>query len=84
MTVTEYKAQFPGNETRCQSLIKAQKIIEFDGTYWHNEQVANPTGEKERDEQILFSGYMLLHVSEFEYKKNREKVLEECIKFRIQ
>lgn len=64
--------------------LNSKKIIEFDGDYWHSEKVANPTKESVRDNNIEASGYTILHVKEFEFKKDKLKVLNECINFLTQ
>lgn len=55
-------------------------IIEFDGEYWHSrpEQIKK---DKERDEYLIKKGYNLLRVKERDYYKDKEKVVEQCIKF---
>lgn len=58
------------------------KVIEFDGDYWHNQ---NNPGNKARDEQktndIVNSGLQLLRVKERDYRKNPDKVIQECLNF---
>lgn len=61
--------------------LNRKRIIEFDGDYWHNNNVANPTREKDRDISIIEGGYEILHVKECEFKKNTQRVIEECLKF---
>lgn len=61
--------------------IDTKKIIEFDGDYWHSEQVANPSKEKDRDYRILNSGYSLLHIREYDFKNDRQKVITECLNY---
>lgn len=61
----------------------SKKIIEFDGDYWHSVQVANPSKEKDRDYRILNSGYSLLHIREYDFKNDRQKVIEECLNYLI-
>lgn len=61
----------------------SKKIIEFDGDYWHSETVANPLREQQRDTAIKKENYSILHVKEYEYKKNKQKVIEQCINFLI-
>jgi very-short-patch-repair endonuclease len=57
------------------------KIIEFDGTYYHRNTPENNKREKERDNAIIKSGYKVLHVSESDYNKNPEYILQQCINF---
>lgn len=61
--------------------LKQKKIIEFDGTYWHSQTIANPKREKEREEYILKSGYQLLRISEADYKSDPNSCLQRCIDF---
>jgi len=61
-----------------------KKIIEFDGDYWHSPVRANPEREKMRDHRIANAGYKIFHVFEYEYKQNKDKVLQECINFLTQ
>ncbi len=55
------------------------KVIEFNGTYWHKNLQLEDTIRK----QILEEnhGMKVLFVDECEYYKNKEKVLNECINF---
>ena len=64
--------------------LKTKRIIEFDGDYWHREQVANPTREKDRDERIIEAGYTVLHIKECDFKKNKQQIIQECINFLTQ
>mgnify|MGYP003641888982 CR=1 FL=1 len=56
------------------------KIIEFDGDYWHSkpEQIKK---DKLRDEYLIGKGYKILRVKESEYKMGKDKTINECIKF---
>jgi very-short-patch-repair endonuclease len=53
------------------------KIIEYDGEYWHNDI------EKEtaKNKFLKNKGYLVLHIKDSDYKKNPEKVIERCIEF---
>lgn len=53
------------------------KIIEFDGKYWHS----NVDREKEREKFILSKKYEIFHVREMDFRKTPEKVIEECLIF---
>jgi hypothetical protein len=57
------------------------KIIEFDGTYYHRNSAENKKREKLRDESIISSGYKVYHVKESEYKNSKQKVIDECLDF---
>jgi len=58
-----------------------RKIIEFDGTYYHRLTPENSLREEKRDKMILESGYEVLHVSELEYKNNKQEIINKCIAF---
>lgn len=57
------------------------KILEFDGTYYHRRNSENKTREKERDEAIIRNGYRIFHVKENDYKQNEEQVIQRCVDF---
>lgn len=57
------------------------KIIEFDGTYYHRNNSENKKREKFRDESIVNSGYEVLHIKECDYKNDKQKVIDKCLKF---
>jgi hypothetical protein len=58
-----------------------RKIIEFDGTYYHRLTPENSLREEKRDKMILESGYEVLHVSELDYKNNKQEIINKCINF---
>jgi len=55
------------------------KVIEFDGDYWHNETRGNIERDKLRDESILNEGYQILHIRERDWKQNQSKVVKQCL-----
>lgn len=57
------------------------KIIEFDGDYWHSESKVNPVREKERENKIKKQGYEIFRVREQDYNKDKEKVIQKCLNF---
>jgi len=57
------------------------RIIEFDGTYYHRSTPENSLREEKRDKMILESCYEVLHVSEYDYKNNKEEVINKCVNF---
>ena len=63
--------------------LSKKKIIEFDGTYWHSNAKANPERERLRDIAIAEQHYNILHITEHDYKTNKEQVIQECINFLI-
>jgi hypothetical protein len=56
------------------------KIIEFDGDYWHSkkEQIKK---DKLRDTYLNKKGYTIKRIKESDYKNNKEKIVNECLKF---
>ena len=56
------------------------KIIEFDGEYWHSkpEQIEK---DKLRDNYLISKGYHILRVKESDYKNDKEKIITECLMF---
>lgn len=56
------------------------KIIEFDGTYWHsfeNQKIK----DKMRDDYLISKGFSLLIIDELVYKLNEQEVLNKCVTF---
>lgn len=56
------------------------KIIEFNGTYWHSNP-SNLLREQKRNQVLLDAGYDIHVVWEYEYNLNKNKAIDECIKF---
>jgi hypothetical protein len=56
-------------------------VIEFDGTYYHRSTPENSLREEKRDKMILESGYQVLHVSEYDYKNDKQKIIDKCVAF---
>ena len=56
------------------------KIIEFDGVYWHSLE-----GRKEidimRDEYLISKDYKVLRIKENDYRYNKDNSVNECLKF---
>lgn len=57
------------------------KIIEFDGTYFHRNTPENKKRETLRDFEIINSGYDVLHISEYDYKNFKDDVIKRCVDF---
>ena len=57
------------------------KIIEFDGVYWHRSKPENVKRELERDLSICENGYNVLHINESDYYKNPEEIIKKCVDF---
>jgi uncharacterized protein YaeQ len=78
----EYKLKLIDSVISPDFFIKNKnKIIEFDGTYYHRNTSENKKREYLRDKDILDCGYELLHIKENDYRQNKEKVIQECIDF---
>lgn len=60
---------------------KQGKIIEFDGAYWHNFSDMKKKEDARRSQKIIDNGYKLFKVDELDYRKNPEKILQECLDF---
>lgn len=58
--------------------VLSNKIIEFDGDYWHKK-----TKHKDaiKDEYLKSLGYEVLRVKEQEYKKDKESIISKCLNF---
>jgi very-short-patch-repair endonuclease/transcriptional regulator with XRE-family HTH domain len=56
------------------------RIIEYDGDYWHND----PEKENIKDQFLNSKGFSIFHVLDSSYKKDPDKVLNECITFLTQ
>ena len=75
------------NNTQCNFFLDFyvkdnNKVIEFDGDYWHGEKRGNQKRDKEREEKLKALGYVnILHVKERDYKANPQKVVDECVEF---
>ena len=58
------------------------KVIEFDGDYWHGERRGNQKRDKEREDDIRQNGFVnILRIKERDYKADPQKVVDECIRF---
>lgn len=56
------------------------KIIEFDGDYWHLNETQKKI-DKLRDKFLISKGYKILRVRDSEFEINKKKVINKCIKF---
>jgi len=65
--------------------LSQNKIIEFDGTYWH--EVKNKTysfgnnPDNIKDTLIENNGYIVIHINEKDYKKDKQGTIEKCLNF---
>lgn len=74
---TNYEAVVSGLKP---DFLYKNKIIEFDGVYWHN-SVANPMRESFRDERLIEVGYEVFHISETDYLENPQIEVSKCLNF---
>jgi very-short-patch-repair endonuclease len=56
------------------------RIIEFDGDYWHD-NTKQKIIDKKRDEYLKSKGYNIMRIWESEYLKNKNKIINKCLKF---
>ena len=58
------------------------KVIEFDGDYWHGEKSGNQQRDKEREQKLKQLGFTnIFHVKERDYRNDPKKILNDCIEF---
>ena len=58
------------------------KVIEFDGDYWHGEKRGNQQRDKEREQKLKQLGFTnIFHVKESDYRNDPKKILNDCIEF---
>jgi len=57
------------------------KIIEFDGDYWHSESRGNVGRDKQRDDILNSGGYDVLHIKEIDFKMDCDSVINKCLCF---
>lgn len=58
------------------------KVIEFDGDYWHGEKRGNQKRDMEREEKLKQLGFTnIFHVKERDYRSDPKKIIKECIDF---
>jgi len=75
----EYKAR-GGGHWFAVDFVKGNRVIEFDGTYWHSlERVKEKDALK--DEILAENGYKVLRIPEQEYNDHPMMVIEKCINF---
>jgi very-short-patch-repair endonuclease len=78
----EYKLKLESQVIIPDFFIKNKnKIIEFDGTYYHRNNPENKKRSKKRDEQLTKEKYKIFHVSEYDYNNQRELTIQKCIDF---
>lgn len=58
------------------------KVIEFDGDYWHGEKRGNQKRDKQREDNLRKLGFVnILRIKERDYKSNPDEVVKKCIDF---
>jgi very-short-patch-repair endonuclease len=57
------------------------KIIDFDGDYYHRKGSPNEQRKKERDAAIIRNGYKILHIKEKDFRTNKQETIQQCIDF---
>jgi len=78
----EYKLKLKNKVLSPDFFVKNKnKIIEFDGTYYHRTIPENKKRDIIRDIIIKENGYDILHVNESEYKENPKKIINDCFNF---
>lgn len=56
------------------------KIVEFDGTYWHSSEKQKKK-DKLRDEFLSSKGYQILRIDETDFRQNSEQIINKTINF---
>ena len=66
-------------------ILNKNKIIEFDGDYWHDynkrNKPMNKSREEKRDALLESSGFQILRIFEKDYKIYTEQTINKCLKF---
>ena len=58
------------------------KVIEFDGDYWHSDKRGNKLRDFLREKELRHLGYKnILKVKEHDYRENPDKVVQQCLDF---
>jgi hypothetical protein len=61
--------------------LHSNKIIEFDGTYYHRNTPENKKRSEIRDQKLKKAGYDVLHILESDYRKHPKETLQKCVDF---
>ena len=81
-TNNEYILQLNDSFIKPDFFIKNKnKIIEFDGNYYHRLIPENAKRDLIRDEKIIKNGYSVLHINEYDYHKNKANIIHQCINY---
>lgn len=58
------------------------KVIEFDGDYWHSKKRGNQERDRNRENKLKELGYKeIFHVKECEFLQDKQKIVNKCINF---
>jgi len=59
------------------------KVIEFDGDYWHGEARGNKIRDEQREREILEANpdLKIMHVKERDFRKDPDKIISECVQW---
>lgn len=80
----EYKVEVETSYVKLDFYIPSlNKWIEFDGDYWHGEKRGNQERDRYREKLIFeaIPGIQLKRVKERDYRKNPEKIVNECVEW---
>ena len=59
----------------------SNKIIEFDGDYWHGEKRGNQQRDRERDKRLIDDGFIILRIPEKDYNNDKKGTVAKCLNF---
>jgi len=63
-------------------ILDNNKIIEFDGEYWHSEKRGNITKDKKREDELRSLGFVnILRIRERDFCDNPTDVIKRCLEF---
>lgn len=80
----EYKLRTTNSFVKLDFFVPGKnKIIEFDGDYWHSEKNPNNVCTLRRDASIIekYPEIQIFHVYERDYKKDKKGTIQKCIQF---
>ena len=77
--ITEYHSPYNKFNYSMDFLYK-NKNIEFDGDYWHSLSWVKEK-DKLRDTYLINKGFVILRITEKDYRANKQQTLNKCIKF---
>jgi hypothetical protein len=60
------------------------RIIEFDGDYWHGEVRGNIERDETRQNILEEEGFVIMRVKEKDYKSDKQGTVEKCVNFLTQ